>query len=203
MESALEIIRCPTDPGHERDGKRLTNLTVVLPDSEVQDFVCTWYSELLIQTRALQVLKSVGITGFEVEPVVARFEKSSERPPELWELRVTGWAGIAKPESGIHLDEALTCRVCGHLRYTGLANPEQLIDEKTWDGSDFFMVWPMPRYVFVTEQVAAVVRDYHLTGVKVVPVGELKKTDGFTPGRLHYYMPEDRARQLGEPLGIY
>ena len=114
---------------------------------------------------------------------------------------------MAKSESGIRLDEAKSCSVCGHLRYTELLNAEQLIDESKWDGSDFFMVWPLPKYVFVTERVVNVIREHHLTGVRIVPVSELKPSrhviPGYSPGRLSYSMPEKRARELGEPLGIY
>jgi hypothetical protein len=157
----------------------------------------------LLQERTLTLLRSAGFTGFEVRPVEARFRRSTERPPRLWELVVTGWAGMARPESGIRLDEPASCSVCGHLRYTGLRNPGSLIDESKWDGSDFFMVWPMPMFVFVTDGVRRTVREHHLTGVRVVPVSDLGPADGFSPGRLSYSMPEERARELGEPLGIY
>jgi Protein of unknown function (Gmx_para_CXXCG) len=203
MELAFEGVKCPIDAGHQRAGKRLINLNVVLPDAEVQDFVWTWYSECLIQDRTLELLRSSGFTGFEVKPVNARFSTSSQQPPKLWELVLTGWAGVAKPESGIQLNESKSCMVCGHLKYTGLRNPEEVIDRGKWDGDDFFMVWPMPTYVFVSERVISAIRAHHLTGVHIVPVAELKTTDGFSPGRLHYWMPENRARQIGEPLGIF
>jgi len=203
MESALEVIKCPKDPGHQRGGKRLTNLSVVLPNGEVQDFIWTWQSECIMQARTLEILRSNGLTGFEVKPVVARFRKSIRRPPPLWELVVTEWAGCAKPESGIHLNDQASCHTCAHLKYTGLSNPRELIDKKVWDGSDFFMVWPLPRYVFVSERVVKTLQDHHLTGVQIVSASDLKMTDGFTPGRLRYYMPDARARELGEPLGIY
>ena len=203
MKSALQGIKCPVNPGHQRGGARVINLNVVVPDGQVQSFVWTWYSECLLQDLTLKMLRSEGLTGFEVEPVTARFRKSTNRPPKLWELVVTGWAGMAKAESGIHLNQAKSCPVCGHLTYTGLINPQELIDTDKWDGSDFFMVWPMPRYVFVSQRAAKIIRDHHLTGGRLVPISELEPTDGFAPGRLHYYMPEQMARELGEPLGIY
>jgi len=114
---------------------------------------------------------------------------------------------MAKPESGIRLDESKSCAVCGSLQYTDLTDATQLIDESKWDGSDFFMVWPMPKFVFVTERVVNVIREHHLTGVRIEPIWELKPSPhvipGYSPGRLSYWMPERRARELGEPLGIY
>jgi hypothetical protein len=178
-----------------------------LSNGPVEDFVWTWYTECLVRDRTLELLRRHEFSGFEVKPVTARFEKSVQRPPTLWELRLTGWAGMAKPESGIRLDESASCKVCGKLRYTGLTNAEQLIDESKWDGSDFFIVWPLPKFVFATERVVNVIREHHLTGVRIEPVSELKTSPhvipGYSPGRLSYRMPEKRARELGEPLGIY
>lgn len=199
----LESIVCPINEGHQRSGRRLTNLHIVLPDGEVEDFVWTWYSECLILESTLELLRSSSLTGFYVKPVQARFEKSTATPPKLWELVVTGWAGMAKPKSGIRFDESKSCPVCGHLKYTGLTNANELIDESKWDGSDFFMVWPLPRFVLVTERVVRLVREAELSGVSILPVSKLKPTDSFGPGRLSYWMPDARARELGEPLGIY
>ncbi len=200
----LESIECPIyGKMHQRGGKRLTDLNIVLPDDEVDDFVWTWQSECMVQNRTLELLRSCGLTGFVVKPVLARFVRSAKAVPQLWELVLTGWGGMAKSEAGIHLDELKSCPECGLLQYTGLSNARQLIDETKWDGSDFFMVWPLPRYVFVTERVIRIVREHRLTGVQITPLSELKRTDGFSPGRLSYSMPEERAQELGKPLGIY
>jgi hypothetical protein len=114
---------------------------------------------------------------------------------------------LNSPDSGIRLDDSGSCKSCGLLHYTEITDAEQLIDQSRWDGSDFFMVWPLPRFVFVTKRVANVIRDHHLTGVRIQPVSELKPSPhvipGYSPGRLSYWMPEKRARELGEPLGIY
>lgn len=200
-----ETVICPINDGHQHTGKRLTNLSVILPNGPVEDFVWTWYSQCLMQDRTLQLLRAFNFTGFEVKPVTARFKRSTaEQPPTLWELILTGWAGMANPASGLRFDEAKSCAICGHLTYTGLLHPEQLIDEKAWDGSDFFMVWPFPRFVFVTERVVSMIGEHDLTGVQIACGSNFKSvTDEFSPGRLSYLMPEKRARELGEPLGIY
>jgi hypothetical protein len=198
-----EIVKCAVNPLHQRGGKRLTDLSVVLPDGEVEDFVWTWYSDCLLRDETLQLFRRYGFTGFAVKPVSARFKRSSARPPTLWELVRTGWAGMAHPASGIHLNEPESCLSCGRLVYTGLVHPDRLIDETKWDGSDFFIVWPLSRFVFVTERVVKAIREHGLTGVVIKPVSELEPTDGYSPGRLSRSMPEGRARELGEPLGIF
>lgn len=200
----LETITCPSNPGHQREGRRLTNLKVVLPNGPVEDVVWTWHSECLIQDRTLKLLRDSKLTGFDVKPVAAKFEEPApEGPPRLWEVVVTGWAGMASSASGLMLDRAKSCAVCGHLTYTGLRRPENLIDESIWDGSDLFMVWPFPRLLFVSERTVDVIYEQSVTGVQVVSATGYKPvTDQFSPGRLSYWMPTERARQLGQPLGI-
>ncbi len=199
-----ETVKCPGHLTGQRGGKRLTDLSVVLSDGPLEDFVWTWYSECLVQDYTLDILRENGVTGFDVKPVKARYEKSSEKPPRLWEICMTGWGGMARPSSGIQLDKAKSCGICGFLAYTALVHPEQLIDEKKWDGSDLFIVWPMPRFIMCSSRVMQIIIDHRLAGVRFTPTHELKVENyNFSPGRLSYWMPEKRARELGEPLGIY
>src|SRR5438105_4402507 len=87
-EMDWETVLCPANKGHQRGGKRLTDLSVRLPGKQVEDFVWTWGSgECLIQDRVLGFLRERQFTGFEVKPVKARFKRESvEPPPKLWEL---------------------------------------------------------------------------------------------------------------------
>ena len=198
-------IYCRANPGHQRAGQRLTDLSVILPRNDVQDIVWTWRSECLVQDALLNALREQGFSGFDVRPVKARVETNDDRPaPTLWELVITGWAGIAPPRSGVRLIEK--CFGCQLLRYSRFEDASAIIAEEQWDGSDFFMVWPFPALIFVTDRVALFIRARGFKGAvlqdpatlewgNVIPVA--------SPGRLSYYMPEDRARLLGEPLGIY
>lgn len=221
----FEQILCPANPDHRRAGKRLTDLSVLLTSRKIKDFVWTWYSECLIQDHVLNLFRDKGLTGFEVKPVQARTKVRARHPdpcddnpglsadvaaemeiPKLWELVVTGWGGVAPEESGIRLVKA--CDACGYLEYTFFEDPSLLINEHQWDRSDFFMVWPLPKYVFVTDKVAKLIRKHGLTGARLRAPETLNGVSrmpnaGFAPGRLSRWMPEARARELGEPLGIY
>jgi hypothetical protein len=203
-EIETEQVVCPVDPGHRRGGKRISNLSVVLPPGAVQDFVWTWYSECLIQDRTLELFRREGFTGFDVKPVKARFKKGTGTPPQLWELVRTGWGGFAKRESGIQ--RIRYCDACQSVRYSGIKDATQLVDVNTWDGSDFFIVWPIPNFVFITQRVADCIRDYRMTGAVLERSDEYKPNpaviEGFSPGRLSYCMSESRARELGEAAGI-
>ncbi len=57
--------------------------------------------------------------------------------------------------------------------------------------------------MFVTERVAEVIRVNRLKGVVLKHPRELDMSGGFTPGRLAWWMPDERAHELGNPLGIY
>lgn len=202
-EIETEKVTCPVNEGHQRGGKRLTDLSIALRGAGVEDFVWTWYSECLVQDHVLDLFRRSGFTGFDVKPVKARFKRPSEHePPRLWELIVTGWAGMASAESGIKLAEH--CRACGFLTYSPCSTPEKLIDVSRWDGSDFFMVWPLPGFIFVTDRVARVIRDSELRGAVLRRARDIEFSQdyGFSPGRLSYWMPEERARELGATLEI-
>lgn len=203
----LEAIICSANPGHQRGGKRTTDLRVVLPGKEVEDFVWIGYGgECIIQDRVRLLFHEEGITGFEVKPVKARFEHNNRTLPVLWELVVTGWAGVAPPESGITLDKENSCSVCGYLNYTSASDYSKLIRPDQWDGSDIFIVWPLPRFIFVTDRVRKLIEARKMTGCSFLAPKDIpysRYDSGFSPGRLSYYMPEERARVLGEPLGIY
>ena len=60
------------------------------------------------------------------------------------------------------------------------------------------------KFIFVTDRVVRLMRRERVTGCTLAPVSELEcNSAGLNPGRLSYWMPEARARELGEPLGIY
>jgi hypothetical protein len=140
-------------------------------------------------------------TGFEVRP--ARITvTTTNKPLSLFELVPLGWAGLASPESGIRLIE--DCAACGLKIYSGFEDPSKLVKETNWDGSDFFMVWPLPRVIFISDRVARTIKDQRLTGAQLRKPSDLKMglLNELSPGRLSYWMPESRAAALGGALGI-
>lgn len=202
-----ETIICPLDKGHQRAGKRLDNPPIALPSRKLDDFEWTCLTECLIQDHVLALLRESGLTGFDAKPVEARLKKPhAEPPPKLWELVVTGWGGMAPPESGIRLIRS--CEGCGSLRYSGVTDADQLIAASQWDGSDFFIVWPLPRFIFISDRAANVIRAARLKGAEIKPIVSITEGSefvipGYSPGRLSYYLPEARAHDLGDELGIY
>ena len=198
----IEQIYCSVNSNHRRAGKRLTTLTVNVPSGPTLDFVWTWTSDCLIGNRVLDLFREHNFTGFEVRPAFVRRERGTQ-VIEVNELIITGWGGIAPPESGVSLIEE--CRGCGFNEYSDVRDGEHLIDRRQYDGSDFFMVWPFPAFIFVTDRVATLIKKTKLTGAMLQRPSELKRglLGKVSPGRLSLWMPESRAKELGEPLGIY
>jgi hypothetical protein len=194
-------ITCRAVRGHMRAGKRLSNLDVVIPCEPAPDVIFTWLSECLIQDRVLRIFQEQGLTGFTTQPAKARLNTTGQSI-EVSELLVTGWGGLAPEASGIR--EVARCPACGDLHYSEIEEPRELVDVNNWDGSDFFMIWPLPRFRFVTAKVAEVCRKFRLTGVLLernLPTDQT--SSGYSPGRLSYYMPPERAHALGDALQIF
>ena len=77
----------------------------------------------------------------------------------------------------------------------------KLFDIDKWDGSDFFLVWPMPRYVFITEEVAKFILKEGYTGVKIRELNAFPKSiaGSYSPGRIEdWYGIEEAAKILTE-----
>ncbi len=201
-----EQIICPIKDSHIRGGRRISNLAVNLKSNRIGDFVWTWYNECLIQGHVLKLFRENNFTGFDVKPVTVKVksEISLSTVMNLCELVVIGWGGISPPQSGIKLLKC--CSGCGHLLYSNFNDPSKLIDMSQWDGSDFFMVWPLPKFIFITERVVSFIKRERLTGCQIIRINDIPlstKVMGLSPGRLSFWMPEERAHKLGKPLGIY
>lgn len=194
-EVELESRTCPIDDGHQRGGRRLTNLSVILPRPPLEDFIQTWKSEVLVQDEVRKALRAKGFTGVRFKPVKGQSVDRTAPSPRFWELTVCGWGGVAKPQSGIRQDEF--CPACLHSHFTPLKDPRKLIDAAQWDGSDFFLIWPMPAYVFVTERVVLYVQQANWSGVHFLPAGKIPRSEiGFSPGLIQDWLPRAVARRV-------
>jgi hypothetical protein len=107
------------------------------------------------------------------------------------------------PSSAAGVTVAKSCPACHHRTYA-IAEPSRLIDPAAWDGSDLFIVWPLPRFRFASERLANILREEKITGVKLTPAVDipLKRGNGATRGRLLDWMPAGQAHALGDRLGI-
>jgi hypothetical protein len=173
-----ESVICPKDPGHQRAGRRLTELFLDVVSWNVVDFSRTMLSDIVVTDHALQVLRQADLTGFQVLPTkvegVPEGVKRSDLP-KLWELVVTGEGGPADKASGIV--ELSRCQSCGLVRYSAFEHGI-VVDEFTYDGSDFFTVSEYPKYVLVSHRAKEVIEKARLTNVAFVESSQLKWPKG-------------------------
>jgi hypothetical protein len=161
-----------------------------------------------MQTHVLELFRSNQLTGYSVKPASLRIVgRPSRGPIAMFELTVTGWGGLAHADSGVAQKQM--CPSCGLLEYSGVSDMKSLISIRQWDGSDFFMVWPLPTYIFLSARAAGVIRRARFRGAKLQALHQWDEDlpgssiGVLAPGRLSYWMPEPRAKLLGEPLGIH
>lgn len=175
-DTRFEKVHCPLNPvGHNRLGRRISDLNLVLPKMEPEDFVWTWESECLVQEHVLYLFKMAGFTGYETNAVQrVRFANSLITPPNLWEIVVKGSAGMASLESGAKV--LRVCPGCGATDYSRVRDSTKLIDVSQWDGSDFFFVKPHEGLIFVTDRVIQMLSKNSITGWRGLSLSEIQES---------------------------
>jgi hypothetical protein len=190
-----EPISCSAIPDHARTGKRITDLVFLSPKQE-RHVYWTWYSDCLVTDEFREAVIEDGLRGAQFRP--ARSAKPGD--VSLWELRAGGWGGTAPPSSGIRIVDR--CATCGLLEYSCWEDGSRIIDWRKWDGSDFFMIWPLPMYLFVSDRVGVLLSEHGFTGAQLMDADKLKCESGLTPGRLSQWIPLNQARERAGPLDI-
>ncbi len=198
---AFEPIICHLEEGHQRGGRRTGPLSAEYPGKVPEASVLwSWYSECVIPASLSKALARWGPTGCETRPAIIT-ANGRVRRHDFEELIVTGWGGLARPESGVRLVES--CEGCGYLKYTGVVRWRRLFDRSQWDGSDFFMVWPLPRFIFVTHRVAKLLRESGFGGFRLASLGEMEPQEGLAPGRVTDWLSKEKARKVGVSADIF
>lgn len=166
-------IICPRYPGHQRGQRVARELSLVQKSKRIPDFANTYFSDWILKDHVAAALRSSGFTGFELRRV--NLKNNSTGAP-LWELYVTGKGGEAHPSSGII--KIRECPYCGSTQYRGFTNGTGIIvDERQWDGSDFFTITAYPKFVLVTERVKEFIVNHRWTGLSFVLSTDLRNPD--------------------------
>jgi hypothetical protein len=199
-----EVIPCRISSEHLDGRRRVSDLALeVKHDKRDEQIIWPWIPEtVVIHKRLLAEFKSRSITGYRLKPATVRF-RDGGISRDYMELVVTGWAGTARPESGIQVVES--CPACHWKKYSGWSDVEQLIDWTKWTGEDFFMLWPFANCVLITERVSEALlslraKSFELRGLQ--DVHPIIRESGFTVSRLSNFMPQDLAIKYGRPLGL-
>ncbi|MGA8087633.1 MAG: hypothetical protein WCA10_10020 [Terracidiphilus sp.] len=199
-----ERIPCPITTKHWDGHRRISPLYLEVKHNR-RDELMIWGAGLGIHEQILGEFKKEGFTGYRVAPASVRFRDGSIST-EYQELIVTGWAGMASPESGLRL--TMSCPACHYKEYSPITNYDKVIDWNQWTGDDFFVVHPIEWYKLCTERVAQwllarKVKTFRLEeGFAERARDSLVSKFGFSSGRLTNYLPEDLAIKYGKPLGL-
>jgi len=198
----IETTLCPLNAGHPSQHAKyqrwIRPIKVVGPVQRMTDFEWSVYNDVFVETDVVDKLKAAGFSGIDFSP--ANLCTTTETPigRQLFELKVTGWGGMAHPSSGIRVQEK--CRLCGRTVYGGQTNSANLFDIDKWDGSDFFLIWPMPKYIFITEEVAGFLLKGGFTGINIRELAAFPKSiaGGYSPGHIKDWYDQEKAASIFE-----
>jgi hypothetical protein len=206
-EDATEVLLCPATSGlnQHRSIRRIGDLDLEVKHSRRdQSLIFAHFDGMVVHARLLEAFEKRGFTGYRLSPATVRF-RDGYLSHDYSKLIVTGWAGVAPPESGIELLAA--CAGCGYKKYSSLKHPEHLIDWAQWTGEDFFMVWPLPSHTMITKRVADALAElnaqsYQLDSMVKPRAQRFSFNFGYSVGPLSQFLPEDLAVRYGAPLRL-
>ena len=203
-KAQMEILSCPITDEHLDGSRRVSELAWQMTHNDRKELlIWDWIEGCVIHQTVLDEFSKRGISGYRLKPATVRF-RDGIVSNDYSELVVTGWAGVARQEAGIRLVE--NCPACHWKRYSALEDVEQLIDWSQWTGEDFFIVWPLPNFVLVTERVAQTLLELQIGSFRLLglleDVDPAVRESGFTVSRLSDFLPQDVALKYGKPLGL-
>jgi hypothetical protein len=203
----METTLCPLNAGlpsqHAMRQHWSRPLKVVGPVQRMTDFEWTVFRDILIEEDIVDKLQSAKFSGFEVRPVELYTTTETPIGRRTFELKVTGWGGMASPESGIKVIKE--CPYCKRRVFSGFTNPHELFSSKMWDGSDFFVIWPLPKYVFVTKKVADFLVGSEYSGVCVKALAKFPKSVSgkYSPGHLSDWFEGQKISSILKNFKLY
>jgi len=195
---------CPLTGAHSDGNPRISDLYHEVKHNK-RDERMIWGAGVSVHQSLVEEFAKEGFTGYRLKPALVRFRDGSTSD-EYHEFVVTGWAGMASPESGIKLLES--CPACEWKKYSAITDFDKVIDWSQWTGDDFFIVWPMGWRLLCTERVARwlvarQVKSFYLEeGFADITCDPIIAKLGYIGQRLTNYLPEDLAIKYGKPLGL-
>src|SRR6266516_1318826 len=145
----LRTRACPVSSSHSMRQRWSRPLKAIAPWVAMSDIEWTVYRDIIVNTNVAASLQEMQFTGVEFSS--AELFTTTETPIGrcAFELRVTGWGGVAPVESGVRVVDQ--CGYCKRQVFSEMTDPKRLFSVEAWDGADFFIIWPLPRFVMITE----------------------------------------------------
>jgi hypothetical protein len=166
-----ERLRCAVNPSHSAARRRTGPLHHFVKHNDRSQQVI-WGSQVTVHKNAIKKLEQQGFTGFRTNPAQVTF-RDGVTSNDYLEFIVTGWAGVARPESGVRVVES--CPGCKWKKYTAIIDFEKVIDWTQWTREDFFIVWPFSGHRFCTERAANWLKSSGLKSFSIVAPFEREK----------------------------
>jgi len=208
VDDDYEVTLCPITSGwnQHRSCRRIHDLAFEVSHRKRDEQIIWSFEGPVFHNLLLDELQNRGFTGFRRRPATVRF-RDGFLSSDYSELIVAGWGGLAPLASGIHLLEE--CPACGYRKYSGLEEAANLVDWSQWSGDDFFIVWPLPRYIMITKRAADTLASLGVRTYDLHPPSDLEKRaqefafcHEYSVGRVSQFMPQDIALKYGQPLGL-
>ena len=186
---------CSYNPKHAAYSSIPKPLKLKSSGGITEDVTWSWFSDAIVTPDVYDLFKSHGFTGCTFSRVELYNMYEELTGQEAYHLEVTGWGGVASPESGVRV--IMQCPVCEHAVYESFNDSLALFNEKRWDGSDVFMIWPLPKTIFITERVKNMIETFDIGGVEIIPLKRIRTSiDGtLIPGSVWNYLPENIAKR--------
>ncbi|MDF2788858.1 MAG: hypothetical protein K0S80_1956 [Neobacillus sp.] len=134
----------------------------ILKRNEPSDFNFPFPGQIWITDKVKNILEKNNILGLEFSRAVIKGKGKTCDSSKIWELLIKGRAW----REGYSLDKITICKVCKRKTFP---NPENIIvDEKRWDGSDFFTLDENPNMVFISEKAKNVLEENTISNYRCI-----------------------------------
>lgn len=156
-----------------------------------------------ISNRLHLIFQEAGITGYDALPADAKlvYEHSPDEAV-YWQVAITGWGGMASSSAGLSPRVGVDSP---HV-YSRSEDAGDPFDRSQWDGSDFFIIWPYVGFCCITQRVVDLLKENKIKHYSIYDLATYSfgGTIGpIAPCPLRCIFSEERAKKIGEPLGIY
>jgi hypothetical protein len=191
-------IHCPIDPGH-RSALRASNATVFReappPETRVKLTDVLYVSEFasfLLQAEVEWALAVAGIPGFPPQPATV-LTRNGDVVTSYRELQVDALAHIASPSAGCEIE--WRCRGCNMREYHAGLRVDLAVAEAR-PTTDFFVIWPLARYVFCSERAKSILQRFESPAIRFVdPATLTEPLEFFGDAEIpHYFSATASAR---------
>lgn len=206
-------VQCPLTPAHDRWRGKFGPVSLMTNEFGTTDFqwirarpVATHpraaapetdsIRSCLVSKGAQEAFVEAGLVGYDLQPVFAACDGSEVIG--LRRLVVTGWAGLAKPESGVQFLSSQSCRACGMAVYSWPVFPELMFNWEQMEYADFVRLWPIPEIIFMSRRAAGVIQAAGLSGAEALSVQSiaLSLADRVMPDSPSQWFPESMLRPV-------